>query len=310
MQLGNFGPPTPGGGPPMMSGGLPVGQGMPPQGMTPQPGMTSQTGMPQGIPPQGMLPQPGMPLQGMPPQSGIPPQGMPPQPGLPAPGVSTLPLPPTHYIAMYTDDNVKKGKAPPPPPLIRDAFSVFSVRHHPSDPIIQPLEAQGIKRLYPQNVDHKKELKKMNHSLLANFLDLLDVMVKNPGGPKYPGSPPPGVGSLREEKIEDIQLLFFHMHHLINEFRPHQARETLRVMMDLQRQQRLDISQRFNVHLEQVTKMLQNSLSELSSQERDLSVLEPSASETELASGQRNVDQAKTAVKDNMMCNLIDEWGS
>ena len=63
----------------------------------------------------------------------------------------------------------------------------------------------------------------MNHSLLANFLDLLDVMVKNPGGPKHPGSPPPGVGSLREEKIEDIQLLFFHMHHLINEFRPHQV---------------------------------------------------------------------------------------
>ena len=100
---------------------------------------------------------------------------------------------------------------------------IVSVRHHPNDPIIQPLESQGIKRLYPQNVDHKKELKKMNHSLLANFLDLLDVMVKNPGGPKHPGSPPPGVGSLREEKIEDIQLLFFHIHHLINEFRPHQA---------------------------------------------------------------------------------------
>ena len=97
------------------------------------------------------------------------------------------------------------------------------MRHHPSDPIIQPLESQGIKRLYPQNVDHKKELKKMNHSLLANFLDLIDVMVKNPGGPKHPGSPPPGIGSLREEKIEDIQLLFFHMHHLVNEFRPHQV---------------------------------------------------------------------------------------
>ena len=68
----------------------------------------------------------------------------------------------------------------------------------------------------------------MNHSLLANFLDLLDVMVKNPGGPKHPGSPPPGVGSLREEKIEDIQLLFFHMHHLINEFRPHQVWMELR----------------------------------------------------------------------------------
>jgi hypothetical protein len=29
----------------------------------------------------------------------------------------------------------------------------------------------------------------------------------------------------REEKIEDINLLFIHMHHLINEFRPHQVLE-------------------------------------------------------------------------------------
>jgi len=241
---------------------------------------------------------------------GLPPAGGGPPP--PAPGVSSLPLPPAQYIAMYTDDHVKRGKAPPPPPIIRDTYSVFSVRHHPNDPIIQPLESQGIKRLYPQNVDHKKELKKMNHSLLANFLDLLDVMVKNPGGPKHPGSPPPGIGSLREEKIEDIQLLFFHMHHLINEFRPHQARETLRVMMELQKRQRIDISDRFHRHLEEVTKMLQNNVSELEQQQQqhDLGLLEPTSEENSIREKRAETQPSELKIKDHMMCDMIDEWSS
>lgn len=249
---------------------------------------------------------PGTPAgpHGGPPTTGAPPA--------PTPGVSTLPLPPNQYIMMYTDDNVKRGKAPPPPSIIRDAYSVFSVRHNPSDPIIQPLESQGIKRLYPQNVDHKKELKKMNHSLLANFLDLLDVMVKNPGGPKHPGSPPPGVGSLREEKMEDIQLLFFHMHHLINEFRPHQARETLRVMMELQKRQRLDISDRFHRHLEEVTKMLQNNVSELQHQHQqyDLELLQPTSEEHAICDQREESRPSELKIKDHMMCDMIDEWSS
>jgi len=241
---------------------------------------------------------------------GVPPTGA--APPAPASGVSTLPLPPTQYIAMFTDENMKRGKIPQPPPVIRDAYSIFSVRHHPSDPIIQPLESQGIKRLYPQNVDHKKELKKMNHSLLANFLDLLDVMVKNPGGPKHPGSPPPGVGSLREEKIEDIQLLFFHMHHLINEFRPHQARETLRVMMELQKRQRYEVGERFHRHLEEIGKMLQSTLSELQQQQQqyDLELLQPTSEENSICEHKQETRPSELKIKDHMMCDMIDEWSS
>jgi hypothetical protein len=32
---------------------------------------------------------------------------------------STYPLAPMEYVNMYTDDNVKSGKAPPPPPGIK-----------------------------------------------------------------------------------------------------------------------------------------------------------------------------------------------
>ena len=56
----------------------------------------------------------------------------------------------------------------------------------------------------------------------------------------------------RVEKIDDLRLLFIHMHHLINEFRPHQARETLRKMLEIQKNQRLETADRFQKHLEKV----------------------------------------------------------
>lgn len=56
--------------------------------------------------------------------------------------------------------------------------------------------------------------------------------------------------------MEDLSLLFIHIHHLLNEFRPHQARETLRVMMELQRRQRLETALRFQKHLEKVHLLL------------------------------------------------------
>lgn len=100
---------------------------------------------------------------------------------------------------------------------------------------------QGIKRLYPQHFDRRsRELKKLNHSLLVNFLDLLDLLVYSPDSPK------------RTEKVDDISVLFIHIHHLLNELRPHQARETLRVMLELQRRQRDETVVRFRKHTERV----------------------------------------------------------
>ncbi|KAK3563831.1 hypothetical protein QTP86_002744 [Hemibagrus guttatus] len=140
--------------------------------------------------------------------------------------VSALPLPPMQYFKEYTDDNVRKGLAPKPPPPIRDNYMMFGNLFQCDDLIIRPLESQGIERLHPMQFDHKRELKKLNMSTLVNFLDLLDILIKSPGSIK------------REEKLGDLKLLFVHMHHLINEYRPHQARETLRVMMEVQKRQR------------------------------------------------------------------------
>lgn len=84
--------------------------------------------------------------------------------------------------------------------------------------------------------ERRRELKKLNHSLLVNFLDLLDLLVHCPDSPK------------RAEKVEDLSLLFIHIHHLLNEFRPHQARETLRVMMELQKRQRIETATRYAIN--------------------------------------------------------------
>ncbi|XP_076877042.1 mediator of RNA polymerase II transcription subunit 7 [Brachyhypopomus gauderio] len=165
--------------------------------------------------------------------------------------VSALPLPPMHYIKEYTDENVRKGLAPKPPPPIRDSYMMFGNQFQCDDLIIRPLESQGIERLHPVQFDHKRELKKLNMSILVNFLDLLDILIKSPGSIK------------REEKLEDLKLLFVHMHHLINEYRPHQARETLRVMMEVQKRQRLETAERFQKHLERVVEMIHGCLASL-----------------------------------------------
>jgi len=129
---------------------------------------------------------------------------------------------------------------------VQDAYSMFGVQFRADDQIIRPLECQNLTRLYPQNYDHKRELKKLNYSILVNFLDLLDVLIRAPDSQR------------RLDKIDDLTLLFIHMHHLINEFRPHQARETLRVMLEKQKRERLETVERFRKHLHCVQEMLQN----------------------------------------------------
>ncbi len=171
-----------------------------------------------------------------------------PAPGQPADGiaqVSSMPLPPMQFILEYTDEAVRRGSAPPPPPPISDSYTMFGQPFSSEDCIVASLESQGIRRLYSaKEVDRKRELRKLNHSVLVNFLDLLDILIKTPDSAK------------REEKIEDLNLLFIHMHHLINEFRPHQARETLRVMLHVQKRKRSQVTEKFREHLDKVRRLL------------------------------------------------------
>lgn len=93
----------------------------------------------------------------------------------------------------------------------------------------------GITRLYPSppstpsqadgtgasfSVHHAFYLKRIMRSLLLNFLDLVGIMSEDP--------------QQGDAKISDLETLFLNAHQLVNEYRPHQARETLILQMEEQ----------------------------------------------------------------------------
>ncbi|XP_025087631.1 mediator of RNA polymerase II transcription subunit 7-like [Pomacea canaliculata] len=212
-------------------------------------------------------------------------------------GVSAFPLPPMQYINNYSDENIRKGRAPLPPPLMMDTYSMFGATFTADDAIIRPLEASGIRRLYPQAYDHKRELKKLNHSILINFLDLIEILIRSPDSPK------------RVEKLEDLSLLFINMHHLVNEFRPHQARETLRVMMDEQRKQRSEIAEKFQDNLDHVLQLIESAVGAIP---EDLSLDSKLLVESQLLQATAEVkddsaDDGHIDSLDQMMCKIVDD---
>ncbi|XP_005112154.1 mediator of RNA polymerase II transcription subunit 7 isoform X1 [Aplysia californica] len=212
-------------------------------------------------------------------------------------GVSAFPMPPMQYVNNYSDDNIKRGKAPQPPTPIQDSYSMFGAQYSADDAIIRPLEASGCRRLYPHNYDHKRELKKLNHSILVNFLDLLDVLIRAPESPK------------RAEKLEDINLLFINMHHLINEFRPHQARETLRVMMELQRNQRSEVARKFQEHFDKVMDLIQTAMNSIP---EDVGMDSTLVSDSDLLNAVAEVKSEPMDLEacdslDTMMCKIVDD---
>ncbi|KAF3917871.1 hypothetical protein ABW20_dc0107188 [Dactylellina cionopaga] len=70
------------------------------------------------------------------------------------------------------------------------------------------------------NVDRAQELRRLCKSLLLNYLELVGVMGMSPED--------------FEEKVYHMRIHLINIHQLINEYRPHQARETLIAMMEEQ----------------------------------------------------------------------------
>ncbi|KAL2915349.1 Rho guanine nucleotide exchange factor 3 [Polyrhizophydium stewartii] len=144
---------------------------------------------------------------------------------------AAYPSPPPYY-SLYTDENLASagsafGPNLSPPPPVAEPLSVFGTTLD-INAGIPALESLGIRPLYASldMRDRGSELKKLNHSILWNFLELLDLLEKEPGNAQY--------------KVEHIRLLLINFHHLLNDFRPHQARDSLAVMMREQIRRRRD----------------------------------------------------------------------
>ncbi|OJJ86245.1 mediator complex subunit MED7 [Aspergillus glaucus CBS 516.65] len=116
-------------------------------------------------------------------------------------------------------------------------YSVFGELQNLST-ALPSLKEQGIEQLYPsspspteeaapdspskpsQPFNHAYYLLKISKSLLLNFLEFVGVLSVAP--------------EQFESKVEDLRNLFINAHHLLNLYRPHQARESLIMMMEEQ----------------------------------------------------------------------------
>lgn len=99
------------------------------------------------------------------------------------------------YIKLFAD-SVRKSAPPPPKPFTNGQYLMFGQTIMIDDAIIRSLESQNLRRIYPREYDHKREMRKINASILVNFIDLIDLLIRSPDTIK------------RQEKCNDIQLLF------------------------------------------------------------------------------------------------------
>ncbi|KAH6645176.1 MED7 protein-domain-containing protein [Truncatella angustata] len=121
------------------------------------------------------------------------------------------------------------GTLQPPPEPEDGTWRVFGQNYALKDELPRLEDGTGIRKLFPdpeerdqdgKHFDRATILKRLAKSLLLNFLELTGILATDPAA--------------AEEKITDIRDLFLNFHHLINEYRPHQARESLISTMQAQ----------------------------------------------------------------------------
>lgn len=166
-------------------------------------------------------------------------------------------IPPPPYCATYTDEAVKNGRVrkPPKPPV--GEYKMYGVTYNTEEDLVPPwlsrLKAEiepEFKRLASgKNIDHKRELQKLSRSVLLNYLALLDTLTADPA--EY------------IQHFYGLATLFNNMHAVINDYRPHQARATLRAMMENQCRRREDMIDVLQSHFDAVDEALQQCVSSI-----------------------------------------------
>ena len=131
---------------------------------------------------------------------------------------------------------------------------------------------------------------RINRSLLANFVELVDILIKKPVLFKYVQSvrwvcllwllsicvdeSQLTYSLLSSEKLDEVELLFLNMHNLINAFRPHQARETVIQMLETQVQERRDAARDIRRTIDESRRAVERVHAELHETTDDLAAAE------------------------------------
>ena len=114
---------------------------------------------------------------------------------------SAWPAPPRYYL--------EPRRAPPPPP--RDGHVMYGVMRPPLGAEVPAASLE--EQLYDESsTDLCRELRELNQRLRLEFLELLESMRCN---------------TPMDEHTRKMRMLLLNMQHLINKFRPYQAREEL-----------------------------------------------------------------------------------
>jgi len=140
----------------------------------------------------------------------------------------------------------------PPEVPTSGQYSVFGETQNLST-ALPSLKEQGIEQLYPSPPtdsgsqpstpsNHAYYLLKISKSLLLNFLEFVGILSASP--------------EQFEDKLEDLRNLFINAHHLLNLYRPHQARESLILMMEEQLEQTKEEIQKIDCVKERVEGLL------------------------------------------------------
>ncbi|CAK4032339.1 Mediator of RNA polymerase II transcription subunit 7 [Lecanosticta acicola] len=123
-----------------------------------------------------------------------------------------------HVLSLPTE---LRYLIPPEPPGDNANYMSFGndMTRNATDPT---LADSKIEQLYPSDpsvrLNPQPYLLALARSMLTTFLSLTGILSENP--------------ELQEMKSLDLQAIVFNMHDLINQYRPHQARETLILMME------------------------------------------------------------------------------
>ncbi|GAA5966957.1 hypothetical protein JCM3765_004413 [Sporobolomyces pararoseus] len=157
-----------------------------------------------------------------------------------------LSLPPDAVISDVPGEPkpfLAKELAPPNVDWIVEegSYSVFG-ETWPIEEHLPTLQEMGLTEMFDKSQDRKESLQTLLRALLLTYTQLLNSLLTPPPSRLHPPPPQPPnqengsqqAQSDPERMTEHIRLITINMHHLVNELRPVQARETLKLMMRYQ----------------------------------------------------------------------------